>query len=164
MKNQLTTILFVLLTLSLQAQLLYKVEGKNLKEPSYVFGTIHIMPKKDFAISEAIKTAFKSCDKLVMEIDLNMDLKTQIEIAQSSMLPEGKTVADITTKENSELIRKFCIDSLKWKESKYTKMSRFRPFFLASLITQELIGKSKSYEMEFKKLAKKKVFSILLII
>lgn len=160
MKNQLTTILFVLSTLSLQAQLLYKVEGKNLKEPSYVFGTIHIMPKKDFAISEAIKTAFKSCDKLVMEIDLNMDLKTQIEIAQSSMLPEGKTIADITTKENSELIRKFCIDSLKWKESKYTKMSRFRPFFLASLITQELIGKSKSYEMEFKKLAKKNKMSI----
>lgn len=160
MKNQLTTILFVLLTLSLQAQLLYKVKGKNLKEPSYVFGTIHIMPKKDFAISEAIKTAFKSCDELVMEVDLNMDLKTQIEIVQSSMLPEGKTIADITTKENSERIRKFCIDSLNWKESKYTKMSRFRPFFLASLITQELIGKSKSYEMEFKKLSKKNKMSL----
>ena len=89
MKKQLTTaILFVLSTLSLQSQLLYKVEGKNLKEPSYIYGTIHIMPKKDFVISEAIKTAFKSCDELVMEIDLNMDLKTQIEIAQSSMLPE----------------------------------------------------------------------------
>jgi uncharacterized protein YbaP (TraB family) len=161
MKKQLTTaILFVLSTLSLQSQLLYKVEGKNLKEPSYIYGTIHIMPKKDFVISEAIKTAFKSCDELVMEIDLNMDLKTQIEIAQSSMLPEGKTIADITTKENSERIRKFCIDSLKWKESKYTKMSRFRPFFLTSLITQELIGKSKSYEMEFKKLAKKNKMSI----
>jgi uncharacterized protein YbaP (TraB family) len=160
MKKQLTTaILFVLSTLSLQSQLLYKVEGKNLKEPSYIYGTIHIMPKKDFVISEAIKTAFKSCDELVMEIDLNMDLKTQIEIAQSSMLPEGKTIADITTKENSERIRKFCIDSLKWKESKYTKMSRFRPFFLTSLITQELIGKSKSYEIEFKKLAKKNKMS-----
>jgi uncharacterized protein YbaP (TraB family) len=75
------------------------------------------------------------------------------------MLPEGKTIADITTKENSERIRKFCIDSLKWKESKYTKMSRFRPFFLTSLITQELIGKSKSYEIEFKKLAKKNKMS-----
>ena len=156
MKKQFTTVIFfALTTISLQAQLLYKVEGKNLKEPSYVYGTIHIMPKKEFVISESIKAAFKSCNQLVMEIDLNTDLKTQIEIAQSSMLPEGKTIADITTKENSERIRKFCIDSLNWKESKYNKMSRFRPFFLSSLIVNELIGKSKSYEIEFKKLAKK---------
>jgi uncharacterized protein YbaP (TraB family) len=156
MKKKLTTaILFLLTSWSLQAQLLYKIEGKNLKETSYVYGTIHMMPKKDFVISEAIKTAFKSCDELTMEIDLNIDLKTQIEIVQSSILPNGKTIADITTKENSERIRNFCIDSLNWKESKYNKMSRFKPFFLTSLITQELIGKSKSYEIEFKKLAKK---------
>jgi uncharacterized protein YbaP (TraB family) len=118
------------------------------------------MPKKDFVISDSIKSALKSCRELAMEVDLNMDLKTQLEILELTMLPEGKTIADITTKENSERIRHFCLDSLNWKETKYIKTSRFQPFFFSSLITQELIGKSKSFETEFKKLAKKNKMSI----
>ncbi|MFN4914745.1 MAG: TraB/GumN family protein [Sphingomonadales bacterium] len=146
--------------MSSKAQLLYKIEGKNLEKPSFIYGTIHIMPEKDFIISESVKSALKSCNELAMEIDLNMDLKTQIEMIKLSMLPDGKTISDITTKENAERIRNFCIDSIKWKESKYNKTSRFKPFFLSSIITQELIGKSKSYEIEFKKLAKKNKMSM----
>jgi uncharacterized protein YbaP (TraB family) len=117
------------------------------------------MPKKDFVISDSIKSALKTCNELAMEVDLNMDLKTQMEMVKLSMLPNGKTIADITSKENSDRIRNFCLDSINWKESKYNKISRFQPFFLSSLITQELIGKSKSYEIEFKKLAKKNKIS-----
>ena len=161
MKKRLTQLfLFTLTVFSSQAQLLYKIEGNNLQKPSYIYGTIHIMPKKDFVSSDSIKSAFKSCKELAMEVDLNMDLKTQIEMVKLSMLPDGKTIADITTKENSERIRNFCLDSINWKESKYNKISRFQPFFISSLITQELIGKSKSYEIEFKKLAKKNKMSM----
>ena len=160
MKKRLTQLfLFTLTVFSSQAQLLYKIEGKGLQKPSYIYGTIHIMPKKDFVISDSIKSALKSCSELAMEVDLNMDLKTQIEMVKLSMLPDGKTIDDITSKENSVRIRNFCLDSLNWKESKYIKTSRFQPFFLSSLITQELIGKSKSYEIEFKKLAKKNKMS-----
>ena len=159
-KNILLLCLFTITFLYSKAQLLYKIEGKNLEKPSYIFGTIHIMPKKDFIISESVKSAFKSCNELAMEIDLDMDLKTQIEIAKLSMLPDGKTTADITTKENEERIRNFCIDSINWKKSKYNILNRFKPFFLSTLVTQELIGKSKSYEIEFKKLAKKNKMSV----
>lgn len=159
-KRLIQLFLFTLTVFSSQAQLLYKIEGNNLQKPSYIYGTIHIMPKKDFVISDSIKSAFKSCMELAMEVDLNMNLKTQLEIVKLIMLPEGKTIADITSKENSERIRNFCLDSLNWKESKYNKTSRFQPFFLSSLITQELIGKSKSYEIEFKKLAKKNKMSM----
>jgi uncharacterized protein YbaP (TraB family) len=159
-KRLIQLFLFTLTVFSSQAQLLYKIEGNNLQKPSYIYGTIHIMPKKDFVISDSIKSAFKTCNELVMEVDLNMDLKTQLEILELTMLPDGKTIADITTKENSERIRNFCLDSINWKESKYNKTSRFQPFFLSSLITQELIGKSKSYEIEFKKLAKKNKMSM----
>jgi uncharacterized protein YbaP (TraB family) len=159
-KRLIQLFLFTLTVFSSQAQLLYKIEGNNLQKPSYIYGTIHIMPKKDFVISDSIKSAFKTCNELVMEVDLNMDLKTQLEILELTMLPDGKTIADITTKENSERIRHFCLDSLNWKETKYIKTSRFQPFFFSSLITQELIGKSKSFETEFKKLAKKNKMSI----
>ena len=143
------------------AQLLYKIEGKDLQKPSYIYGTIHIMPKKQFAISESITTALKECDALVMEVDINMDLKTKIDAAQRSMLPNGKTIADITSAENAQKIRQFCIDSLHWKESKYVRMSRLTPFFLTSIILQDLIGKSKSFEVELNKFAEKNKMTTL---
>ena len=143
------------------AQLLYKIEGKDLQKPSYIYGTIHIMPKKQFAISESITTALKECDALAMEVDINMDLKTQIDAAQRSLLPDGKTIADITSAENAQKIRQFCIDSLHWKESKYVRMSRLTPFFLSSIILQDLIGKSKSFEVELNKLAEKNKMTTL---
>ena len=162
MKTKLTfLILLILVSISSQAQLLYKIEGKDLQKPSYIYGTIHIMPKKQFVISESITTALKECETLVMEVDINMDLKTQIDAAQRSLLPDGKTIADITSVENAQKIRQFCMDSLHWKESKYTRMSRLTPFFLTSVILQDLIGKSKSFEVELNKLAKKNKMTTL---
>ena len=162
MKTKLTfLILLILVSISSQAQLLYKIEGKGLQKPSYIYGTIHIMPKKQFVISESITTALKECETLVMEVDINMDLKTQIDAAQRSLLPDGKTIADITSVENAQKIRQFCMDSLRWKESKYTRMSRLTPFFLTSVILQDLIGKSKSFEVELNKLAEKNKITTL---
>jgi uncharacterized protein YbaP (TraB family) len=154
-------ILLIFVSISSQAQLLYKIEGKGLQKPSYIYGTIHIMPKKQFAISEAITTALKECESLVMEVDINMDLKTKIDAAQRSMLPNGKTIADITSAENAQKIKQFCVDSLHWKESKYVRMSRLTPFFLTSIILQDLIGKSKSFEVELNKLAEKNKMTTL---
>jgi uncharacterized protein YbaP (TraB family) len=162
MKTKLTfLILLIFESIGSQAQLLYKIEGKDLQKPSYIYGTIHIMPKKQFVISEAINTALKECDALVMEVDINMDLKTKIDAAQRSLLPNGKTIADITSAENAQKIRQFCMDSLHWKESKYVRMSRLTPFFLTSIILQDLIGKSKSFEVELNKLAEKNKMTTL---
>ena len=78
MKTKLTfLILLTFVSISSQAQLLYKIEGKDLQKPSYIYGTIHIMPKKQFAISESITTALKECESLVMEMDINMDQKNK---------------------------------------------------------------------------------------
>ena len=151
----------IFVAIGIQAQLLYKIEGKGLQKPCYIYGTIHIMPKKQFAISEAITTALKECESLVMEVDINMDLKTKIDAAQRSLLPDGKTIADITSAENAQKIRQFCMDSLHWKESKYVRMSRLTPFFLTSIILQDLIGKSKSFEVELNKLAEKNKMTTL---
>lgn len=151
----LLTVLMLFTTNSF-AQLLYKIEGNNLNSVSYIYGTIHVMPKKDFEISKSIQSSFNACQVLAMEVDLNMDFKTQLEAAQQSFLPEGKTIADLASADDVKKVRQFCIDSMHWKESKYEKMSRLKPFFLSSVILQELIGKSKSFEKEFNNLAKKK--------
>ena len=53
-----------------QRSLLWKVSGKNLKKPSYVYGTMHLMCAKDFLIKDKVRSAFAKCDALYMEVDL----------------------------------------------------------------------------------------------
>jgi uncharacterized protein YbaP (TraB family) len=41
-------IAFIVLSTQINAQLLYRISGNGLTQDSYVFGTIHTMPKEDF--------------------------------------------------------------------------------------------------------------------
>ena len=44
MKKLLGILLFISIALSANAQLLWKVSGKGLEKPSYIFGTYHLAP------------------------------------------------------------------------------------------------------------------------
>lgn len=135
---------------------LYKISGNGLKQDSYLYGTIHVMPKKDFIIADKTKKAFNQCSILAMEINLNMDLKTKISVAQQAILPNGQTLKNIMSVTEYNRLKQFVIDSLKIKKSKFNKYERLKPFFFSSAIMQEQIKDTKSYEMEFNKMAKKK--------
>ena len=76
--------LFIAPSLIAQNSLLYKVEGDNIKT-SYVFGTMHMMPKKDFLLEEKVKNAFTTSDLVVMELDMD-DPGMQTEMMKYAML------------------------------------------------------------------------------
>jgi uncharacterized protein YbaP (TraB family) len=52
-------------------------------------------------------------------------------------------------------LKMYCMDSLKWNESKFERSSRLQPMFFSSLLIQESMSNMASYEMEFNKMAKK---------
>lgn len=49
--------------------LLWKISGNGLSSPSYLYGTIHLICKKDMMISEAFKKAFDSAEVVYMEVE-----------------------------------------------------------------------------------------------
>lgn len=53
-------------------------------------------------------------------------------------------------------LKMYCIDSLKWGESKFERSSKLKPMFFSSILIQESMSNMASYEMEFNKMAKKK--------
>ncbi len=146
---------FILIFSTSNAQLLYRISGKGLTKDSYVFGTIHTMPKEDFEMPKKVMDAFKSCEIIALEIDINMSLSEQIELAKMTMLPTGETLKNYMTDSSYNKLKSYCMDSLSWKESKFDKYAHMKPFFFSSVVLQEKIGKQKSFEMEFQKLAKK---------
>ncbi|MFM6934659.1 MAG: TraB/GumN family protein [Flavobacteriales bacterium] len=148
-------ILASFLQLDIDAQLLYRISGNGLKQDSYLFGTIHTMPKEDFEMPTAVLNALKSCQTVALEIDLDMSLTEKIDLAKMSLLPNGGTLKEYMSDSSYNTLKKYCMDSIGWKESKFEQYEHLKPFFFSSLVLQEKIGKQKSFEMEFDKLAKK---------
>ncbi|MBK6949223.1 MAG: TraB/GumN family protein [Haliscomenobacter sp.] len=50
--------------------LLWEIKGKSLSKPSYLYGTIHLIGKSDFFITEATEKAFGETQRVAFEIDL----------------------------------------------------------------------------------------------
>ena len=51
--------------------LLWQITGKNIQEPSYLYGTIHIMCPGDLTISDVLKQKFSATQQLFLEIKLD---------------------------------------------------------------------------------------------
>jgi uncharacterized protein YbaP (TraB family) len=143
------------------AQLLWKISGNGLSQNSYLYGTIHVMPKDKFSISPKINEAINASSRMAMEVDLNMDLKTKIKVAQEMILPNGKTLKNYLSADDFKRLNAYCLDSLKLKKGKLKKYYRLKPFFFSSVVSQEQMGEISSYEMEFMKLAKKRKMELI---
>ena len=139
-----------------QAQLLYQISGNGLTEASYLYGTIHILPKDKFELSNSLKRAFDASKTIAMEVDLDMSGAEKIALAQKVLLPDGKTLKDFMAAQDYLQLKAYCIDSLQWSESKFERSSKLKPMFFSSVLIQENMSNMASYEMEFNKLAKKK--------
>jgi uncharacterized protein YbaP (TraB family) len=51
--------------------LLWKISGKGLEKPSYLFGTIHLLCADDAVLSDNMKKAIKEADEVYFEIDMS---------------------------------------------------------------------------------------------
>ena len=164
MKNlfkSVVTAIAVIFSLSTQAQtkapklensLLWEVSGNGLANPSYLYGTIHMICSEDYFLSEKTKKAFDSSSKLVLEIDLS-DPKQLTDMQQMSMgkEPLSKTLS-------AENLSK--LDAILQKKTGMTiqQVDSFNLLTVMSLISMKSFGCNdlKFYEMNFIEAAKQK--------
>ena len=155
MKPSILILAFLGCTSWINSQLLYEIKSKDGQKSSYIFGTIHMMPKEQFAIQPNLQNAFNQTTTLAMEVDLNMDLATKIDLAKQTFLPDGKTLEDITSTEQYQAIYSYCIDSNGISKKKFKRYSHLKPFFFSSVLLQDELKETKSYELEFNDMASK---------
>ncbi len=159
--------LLVLVSVNLTAQnnnsLLWKVTGNELSQPSYIFGTIHMIPKKDYFFTPEMQNAFDSCQTLVIEADMfSIKLSEQIKLATKVVLPDHKTLQDYMDSTEYAQFKQVLIDSFGIKEKTIDKRyNRIKPFFLTALLLKQHIGKVKTYEQELYKTSKKQKMELI---
>jgi hypothetical protein len=74
--------------------LLWEVSGKNLKKPSYLFGTFHLLCEGDLSIANAAGEKLKSCDQLALELDFD-DPNMMAEMQNLAGMKDGKMLEDL---------------------------------------------------------------------
>jgi uncharacterized protein YbaP (TraB family) len=148
-------LLLLISAFSVKAQLLWEVSGNGLAKPSYLYGTIHLVKKKDFKVSPVINEKLSETDQLIMEMDMDFGMSEMLEMAKKMMLPKGKTIEDYCTAEEYARLKKYCMDTVGMKESKFLGYSKMTPFFFSSILLKEQLGDVEAYEEYFKDKAKK---------
>ena len=112
MRKIITSLLLALLTVSANAQFLFRISGADKQSaPSYMLGTIHLLPASLLDSIPAYQEAEAQCRQLFIEYDVNdkqaMD-SLMSKGANMMQMPEGKTILDLLSREQTEKLKE-CI-------------------------------------------------------
>ena len=129
--------LFFFVTTSFSQSLLWKVSGGDLKQPSYLYGSIHIQDARVFAFdSTVVLGTLQSCDAFAMEI--LMDEIDPMELKKSQFMPKGKLLSKMMKPADFKKLDSVC--KAKLGITAYF-VNGYKPFFLSSALQQAEMAK-----------------------
>lgn len=141
----------------LSKSLLWEISGQGLKRPSYVFGTIHLIPSDEYFWTDAMQKAFERSEEVVFEIDMNEfgDMSSIMSMLSHLFMKGDTTLKDLISSDEYSLV------NAKFQDLGLPLFlfERVKPFFLTVFLSDDmrLGGFSdsgmKSYEIELNQMA-----------
>lgn len=129
---------------------LWKIEGDNIKT-SYLFGTIHILPQKDFKITDKVQKAFDACDKVALEIDMD-EPGLQAEMMKHSVLKTDEELKTYLDEDEYVVLDNYLKEKIGVGMVNFNK---YKPLMLMTIITTTAIGEQvASFEGAFIQMCK----------
>lgn len=144
--------LFLLPTFA-QHSLLYKISGKDLKQPSYLYGTIHLICPGDFFLSEQLKEAFRASKTIYLEMDMD-DPAMMPKLMQSMQeKADGYSLQNVFKPQDYKKLSQYFKDSIGMDVSFFKTM---KPMILLSTVLLKSLEcpSPASYEQTFIEMAK----------
>lgn len=131
-KSKLTRFLFFVITLAFIASptlfstnsLLWKISGKDMKKPSYLYGTFHLPYDKFFDVGDSVYIAIKNCDGFANEINLDSILiySLTLNLASQDDSENDFDYNSIFSSEEIDKINKRLSQNSKMQLSNYKKL------------------------------------------
>ncbi|MCC5921372.1 MAG: TraB/GumN family protein [Cyclobacteriaceae bacterium] len=138
--------------------LLWKITGNELEQPSYLFGTIHLICPDDFFIEDSYLEAFKKSRTLVLELDpMDPEVVTAIQL---KMMNEGMAnIKQYISEENLEAVDSYLKTNFM---AGIDQLGIIKPFFLSTMIMSTMLDceQPDSYELYFRSMAMEKEIPI----
>lgn len=142
-----------------EKSLLWKISGNGLKKPSYLFGTIHLIPKSEYSLTEPVRIALDHVRRIAFEIDMKemTNFRTQLGLMTKSFMAGGKTLKDLLPAEDYTFVKQ----KMSEKGLPGGMFERMKPMFLSMMFstdgenpTASASGDMTSVEMELYRSAK----------
>ena len=157
MKRSTLIIFACLISSSLHAQngLLWKIEHPKTGESGFVFGTMHLIPKDEFKPSQVLDSVIQTSDKIVTEIGIDLFLEERFDLATSMVFENRTSLKDHLPEEKMARLKRVLIDTLKMDKSRLEhQYFNLKPLFFSTILLQELIGATETYDAWIWKKAK----------
>ncbi len=120
--------------------MLWKVEGKNLKKASYLFGSIHVSDKNIINLHPAAEAAYKQADTLATEIDLG--LINQIRATTLLMRKDKQTLQQaIGDKLYNQFEEELKTINPELSADPFNKMKTWAAMLILGMIDEQIKGK-----------------------
>lgn len=144
-------------TTDLEKALLWKITGKDIVKPSYLFGTIHMIGKEDFILTDLTKEGLEKTERITFEIDMAdmNDMGKQMSMMMKAFMDGGTTLKELLSEEDYKLVG----DYFNKMGMPMMFLERIKPMFLSALTATDMSpnalqsGEIMSYEMELMKIA-----------
>ncbi len=132
--------------------LLWQVSGNGLQQPSFLFGTFHLLCKDDIHFSKQLLDAVKQSNEIYMELDMD-DPSTLLGGMLYMNMDSNKTLESLYTPSEYKKVQQYFSDSL------HTSMMMFqktKPYFLVAFLYPRMMqcASPSGVEEELLKIAK----------
>jgi uncharacterized protein YbaP (TraB family) len=151
-------------TLTVHAQLLWKISGKGLSKPSYLFGTHHLIEKDRIKSFDKILDLVSQTDVVVGEMDMTDMAAMQAKIMQGAVM-QGKNIKQLLSVDDYALVDN---EFKQLMGVGLDQLGTFKPMLLqtmyASLIyfrSQNIAKQPEAVDVVFQKKAKETSKSII---
>ena len=151
---------FVLSDLAAQATkektLLWEISGNGITQPSYLFGTIHLMCPDDIKMPEIVSEKFNSSKYLFLEIDLTDPHMMENAVVMMQM-KDSTTIEKLLGKDFEKVNQSFkSITGMPLQ-----MMNQIKPMMIISALLPAMIGcMPASWESAFQKMAEEKKMAV----
>lgn len=139
--------------------LLYEISGNGLEEPSYLFGTIHMIGSEDYFLPASVDSAMARAEKLVLEIDMD-DPSMMMEAAEMAMMGGDSSIDMFVSEQDYAMLDGFMTEEVGIGMAMFKNM---KPFFVYGMLAETYLADSKQYERELMTMAKaqeKEIFGL----
>lgn len=114
--------------------LLWRISGKNLSRPSYLFGTMHLLCGDDISLSDSLKNAIKNSDNVYLELEMD-NLFEMMGAMQHMGMKGDTTLADLLTQQQYQKVKKYF--EANGSMIPFNMLETFKPMLAASLIAEQ---------------------------
>ncbi len=138
--------------------LLWEITGKGLTSPSWLYGTIHLIGKDDFFLTDSTRAFIDRSEMVTFEINMEdmTDISAQLGLLMKAFMEDGKTLRDLLSDDDYKLVQ----EHFQNIGLPLFMFERIKPMFLTVMASGDMSptamssGDMLSYEMEIMDLAK----------